>query len=206
MEGKNREIIKKLRLLLYESYELIDYKNKFLHAGTLLGSIRGNDIIPYDDDIDLGVYVENINDLENIKNQIRKSAREKNFIVKNIYFGLKLLKYNLGIDIFFYTKTPNGRIEYVTNMPKLIWPNEYFLRSELETFDKGYIGDKQYNIPKNSEIVLERFYGKNWKEYKITHTHELIYENKHIINFDKIFRLIIILFLTLINKNKVSKK
>ena len=57
-----------LKILLEKVSKLLDdYKiDYFIDGGTLLGAVRDKDIIPYDDDVDIGVLHKDFNKLMNI--------------------------------------------------------------------------------------------------------------------------------------------
>jgi phosphorylcholine metabolism protein LicD len=208
-KNKNNIILEQCRKRLKEVYGFINTSYKFLHAGTLLGCVRDNDIIPYDDDIDIGVYVENINKIYNIQKSICKVATKYGYQCKKIFFGLKLIKndkYKIGIDIFFYNLDKNNRIISISKKARKMWPNEYYFVNELKNLKKGRILNDTYNICSNTNKVLNRFYGNKWKEKHITHTHIFDLYNFQIknITFQNIIDFYLIYILKILKINKVS--
>jgi hypothetical protein len=166
---KNKEKIKICRKNLKEIYDLIETPNKFIIGGTLLGSIRTGDIIPYDDDVDIGIYVKKEDNINKIKKQIHESSIKYDYKYKEMFFGCKVIKNKIGVDIFFYK--PDGKGKFISTTNK--WPNDYYYTNELTTFEKSYILDNSYNICSNTSKYLNRMYGNKWKYTYITHTHSL---------------------------------
>ena len=64
--------------------------------------MRFDNIIPYDDDVDLGIYYSSIDEKNKIVKQIKEDL-SKYYRVYDIFFGLKLKdkKNKIFIDIFF---------------------------------------------------------------------------------------------------------
>ena len=82
----------------------------FLSNGTLLGCIREKDLIPHDSDIDLGIFIE---DLDNKEDLIKGKLLDLGFHLFGEY-GTKDNGYELSfkrkakIDLFFYYHDENG--------------------------------------------------------------------------------------------------
>jgi phosphorylcholine metabolism protein LicD len=203
-ENRNIKIIKTCRKLLKDVYDLIETDNKFLTSGTLLGSIRHQDIIPYDDDVDLGIYGENIDEINDIKYSIIKEAKKRNYICKEVFFGLKLIKNNCGVDIFFYI-SENNKYKFLSHKARKLWPSEYYYKKELIKYNKGIIFNNEYNICNNTINVLNRFYGTTWNEQYITHTHSFDVNNIILSNItlENISNFYLIKILKALNLNKV---
>ena len=112
-------------------YDLIETQINFNMRSLLLGSVRNNDIIPFDDDVDIGIYVEKEEEISNIKMQLEKSSSKYNYKYQEAFFGCKLVKNNTGVDIFFYKPDTNNKFVYSSKLARKLWPNEYYYRDEL---------------------------------------------------------------------------
>jgi len=203
---KNKKIIKLCRIYLKEVYDLIETPNKFLIGGTLLGSVRNNDIIPFDDDIDIGIYVTKEEEISNIKKQLRTSSSKYNYKYKDMFFGCKLIKNYIGVDIFFYKPARNNKVVYASKIAQKIWPNEYYYRDELINLKKSYILNNKYNITNSPSKHLNRAHGDNWKTTYITHTHTLDLDNFNFSNFtiENLMNTYLIFILKILNYNRVK--
>ena len=206
---KNKNILNKLDFFLNEIYNLMDVKYKFLEGGTFLGSVRNKNIIPYDDDVDIGVYLNSQEEFDEFTENLKKKCVSNDIRIKEIWFGLKVIKNEVAIDIFFYTKLKDNIIHYKSKLARSVWPKSYFLDTELKWFEIGYINGKPYNICNNYLRVLERLFGSNWKKNLITHTHSLDIDNfklNNLLNINNYINAILLFLLKTFKLNEVNLK
>lgn len=144
--------------------------NYCLISGTLLGYVRHNDFIPWDDDIDL--IVDSVI-FEKMPEISKKYGNEMNFVVmdyivktcfKNrgneIKCGWTDCMLNKGdkynwpfIDLFFYS---------IPNDKHIIFFNKRWTIQHFFPFDKVLFNGIVVNIPKNPDHFLEKNYGNNY--------------------------------------------
>uniref|UniRef100_A0A6C0EHL6 LicD/FKTN/FKRP nucleotidyltransferase domain-containing protein n=1 Tax=viral metagenome TaxID=1070528 RepID=A0A6C0EHL6_9ZZZZ len=121
----------------------------FLVAGSLLGACRNNNIIPYDNDIDIGIMDDQIQKLKKIDIIFNTKGR---FISTTLNTP--------SIDIFVFKKFKD-KIQYKYNGYRGSWPNEYFYSNELYPIKQISFGNLSVKIPNNPYKYLFRAFGNN---------------------------------------------
>ncbi len=122
------------------------YKIKyFAMAGTLIGTIRNGGLIPYDDDIDLGILFDDIHKIHKYSN--------KNYYFQVFVFGYKFKKRgsNIFIDLFLFEKDKN--IYKVINN---LYPKEAIKEDELFPLTPKKFNNIQINVPYKYKKYLNR--------------------------------------------------
>ena len=164
----------------------------FIICGALIGYHRHNKgFIPWDDDIDIGVFEKDSDKITQIINEYcNDNARfiltNKHGIYKFIYNNSNTDKTMIMIDIFMY-KYLEDKMYYHYYTPKLqrMFPREYITSDEIypliPTNFVLYLPDgKEYdtvniNIPNKSTEYLDRVY-PNWiNDKKVSTPHNTYY-------------------------------
>ena len=165
-------------------------KNKqeyWLSFGTLLGVIREGKFIEHDEDIDIGILIDNYN--SNVEKEILKKFKLKHRL-GNLKTGYEISfthpETNVNIDIF---------IHYIEK--DFIWCTSFFgicdntknkmCRWKFSLFNLKKIEflNIKFNIPSNPELYLTEHYGLDWKiPKKFNYTEGLNGEYKNLIYED----------------------
>ena len=172
LEGKNKIIAERILASIAKIFDSCNI-TYWLEGGTLLGIRREERLLPWDDDIDVSMMVEQSSKLPNLYKALKKA----NYRVKLRYFEKNdtpfkkgdlrmikirerrffgLLKGPVCLDVFI--KYPLGEDAYweIANKKKKV-PFKFYNTFKSINF-KGY----EYSIPKLTDEYLTYRYG-NWE-------------------------------------------
>lgn len=170
---RTQELLLDLSENFFEETKTYGIKS-FLAFGGLLGSVRTNDMIPWDDDLDICVVhesEEHKKQIENIINNIYKDS--ENMYVKKTHFGFRLYYKKLKpfVDIFFISKQ-KGIYNFTSKKMRNNYSKQWFYPDEINKLSTCKLGDKYFPCPSNTLNSLIRHYGDDCMSTpKITHVH-----------------------------------
>ncbi|MDP6127477.1 MAG: LicD family protein [Dehalococcoidales bacterium] len=129
----------------------------FLHSGACLGAVRDNSIMPWDDDLDLGVIIGLNGFTEDKVGTIVSTFRENGYVTgvryQDSHISIPLLKSSVRTDLQCHHIIKGN----VYNFPGIVFPLKIF--ADLKEID--FLGDK-YLVPNPPEEYLRLKYGKDW--------------------------------------------
>jgi hypothetical protein len=133
----------------------------FLRQGTCLGAIRDNDLLPWDDDVDIGSIIGFHGLTEKSLDSIIDAFRDHGFLARIDRMGVSpyipLVKYSTRIDWQCYKVADNCIIQY----PFLKSPLSLFTELKEITFL-----EETFLVPNPPEEYLRLKYGEDWKTPK----------------------------------------
>ena len=127
-----------------------------LFFGTLLGAVRDNGLIEYDEDVDIYILEEDKHDTFNLLFKFREVGLE---LIRVGDGYVSLMRNDEYIDLYFFRKSTRFFfLKYRTHR------NKYAVKESYLTHPIKYeLYNKEFYIPNNPEKVLRDLYGNNWK-------------------------------------------
>lgn len=137
----------------------------WLDWGTLLGAVKNGKIIPWDFDIDLGIFADDVAKVLSLRVDCWKDGYDLSVcpvLDSKIYFYKKDDKgadFHIDLDSWII----DGDVFRSNFNPEMIHTKEelkYLVDIEFE--------GKLYPAPREPEKVIERFFGPDWRTPKVT--------------------------------------
>lgn len=144
---KMRELLS--NVVEFLNAEKIEYT---LAYGTLLGYVRNNKFIRWDDDLDL--FVINDNNLDDILDKYNN--QNKKFLMTKVDFGYQIgyKNHNTHLDFFVLNKE-----EKLLKTIKTKNSKEVINKDDFYPIKQGILENIEVNVPNNSHPILTNMYG-----------------------------------------------
>jgi phosphorylcholine metabolism protein LicD len=165
-------VVKMMYQLMFDFHKImmlsgIEY---WLDSGTLLGAVRHGGIIPWDDDLDIGMKYTDLNKFLKLEKTFKKCG----YLITKTWFGYKvflegrrLIKdYDYSypfLDVFLYTKKDNNWI-LTYKRARDAWPKQKFSDKELFPLKPYIFGNFYAHGPQDHKGFFDRLYGKDWNK------------------------------------------
>jgi len=142
---------------VFKEFE-IDY---WLDGGSLLGAIRHQGIIPWDDDLDIGIDKKDYKFIIHSK-KFRQALKDKGCKLRKEPLWAFIEYKDAFMDVFPYKKWGNVMRHLCIETHKE-WPRCNYEITDLYPLKKRKFKNLYLPTPKNPKPFLTKCYGKNWK-------------------------------------------
>ena len=155
-----KEQLNSILKILAELFETNQVNSWFIAYGTLLGIVRENSCIDYDDDVDIVCS-------KNEVGKIQQILKDNNIVIDsnwNTEHFFRTMKTNEYGPVDFYVASVNNDGDFYDEWEKVIW-SQCFKQDDInsKTFIQFNWDNVKLNLPYDYEKKLENRYGTDWK-------------------------------------------
>jgi lipopolysaccharide cholinephosphotransferase len=177
LKETNQSSIKLLYQLMYDIHQILvnNGVKYWADGGTLLGAVRHTGIIPWDDDLDIGILSKDIRKFLDLEKNLNKCG----YSICKVWCGYKIFYtdrkkimidgdeqcYSFPfMDVFPFRKFPDGKYYLSLKAARDAWPKEVWNEKELFPLVEYEFGDFNVLGPKNYQKYFDKLYGKDWNK------------------------------------------
>jgi len=149
---EEREMAKNM---LFDTQKIFDKVDVifWLMYGTLLGIYRENRLLPWDGDIDIGIYVKDFEKVLSLNDEFHNLGYESLSVCSPGKGMIIICKNGIHIDVSCLEKFSGN---------KVFWSNFYYPKDDFDKENYIMWEDHMWRIPYNPVKHLTYTYGKDW--------------------------------------------